>query len=298
MTLEELIKKYFPQEEWQRALQVAMGESGGNPAAVGDQYPIRGQTIPSYGYFQIRGLPGRPSSEQLLNPEENVKYAASMQKEQGWSPWTVARKLGFAGATPAMAAEQPVFDPTNPQHKTQLKAWRDSEIAKNPNSRDQIMDYYNEFLTDAEKAKETKTYKKAYQEEGLPIEKIPQEYRGAALEGGVKTKDDENTIKAFESLRDKIGGDAWGVVNPTSPKSAYYRTQVNLLTQFLAKLIERNRLSDTDRKFYLEQTKPDLLDLFIKGRYKAKLDGVVDSLKARLGYSSVTIPSEEWEVVR
>jgi hypothetical protein len=91
----ELIKKYFPQSEWQRAYNVMMGESGGNPGAIGDNYPIRGQTIPSVGLFQIRTLPGRPTAQQLSNPEYNVQYAANMWRSQGWSPWTAARKLGY-----------------------------------------------------------------------------------------------------------------------------------------------------------------------------------------------------------
>lgn len=94
-TVTSLIKKYFPKEEWLNAYNVMKVESGGNPGAVGDNYPIRGQTIPSYGLFQIRALPGRPNSSVLLNPEENVKYAAQMQAQQGWGPWTGARKLGL-----------------------------------------------------------------------------------------------------------------------------------------------------------------------------------------------------------
>ena len=92
----DLIRKYFPQEEWDRAYNVMKGESGGNPGAVGDDYPIRGLHAPSYGLFQIRGLPGRPAKEQLLDPEFNTRYAADMWKNQGWGPWTAARKLGYA----------------------------------------------------------------------------------------------------------------------------------------------------------------------------------------------------------
>lgn len=95
----ELIKKYFPQNQWDNALAVARGESGLNPNAIGDNYPIDTgngpETIPSYGLFQIRGLAGRPPKERLLNPEFNVHYAADMFKQQGWRPWSVARKLGL-----------------------------------------------------------------------------------------------------------------------------------------------------------------------------------------------------------
>jgi hypothetical protein len=72
-----------------------VGESAGNPGAVGDQYKIAGVYAPSYGYFQIRALKGRPSGKQLLDPEFNVKYAAKLWKAEGWKPWTAARKLGL-----------------------------------------------------------------------------------------------------------------------------------------------------------------------------------------------------------
>ena len=91
----ELIKKYFPQSQWNNAYRVMMGESGGNSQAVGDNYPIRGEVRPSYGLFQIRTFPNRPSPQQLVNPEVNVAYAAQLWKSQGWRPWTVARNLGI-----------------------------------------------------------------------------------------------------------------------------------------------------------------------------------------------------------
>ena len=89
------IKKYFPQEQWQNAQRVMMGESGGRADAIGDNYPIGGEIRPSYGLFQIRTFPDRPSPDQLLDPEVNVKYAAEMQAKQGWGPWSAARKLGI-----------------------------------------------------------------------------------------------------------------------------------------------------------------------------------------------------------
>jgi len=86
-----LIKKYFPQSEWQKAYNVMMGESGGRIGAIGDT----NTPYASYGLFQIRALPGRPSPGQLLNPEFNVQYAVNLWRNQGWRPWTVARKLGY-----------------------------------------------------------------------------------------------------------------------------------------------------------------------------------------------------------
>lgn len=94
-----LIKKYFPADQIQNAYNVMKGESGGRADAVGDNYPIDTgngpETIPSYGLFQIRGLPGRPAPQQLVDPEFNVKYAADLYKHSGWNPWSAARKLGL-----------------------------------------------------------------------------------------------------------------------------------------------------------------------------------------------------------
>lgn len=117
MNTYQLIQKYFPQSEWGRAVKVMMGESGGKPTAVGDNYPIRGQTIPSYGLFQIRALPGRPDPKVLLDPEENVKYAAKLWATQGWNPWTVAKKLGYAGKPQGQGNQQMAMQ--NPQQSMQ-----------------------------------------------------------------------------------------------------------------------------------------------------------------------------------
>ena len=95
--IDPLIKKYFPQEQWANAQAVMMGESGGRADAVGDNYTINGVYAPSYGKFQIRALPGRPSPQQLKDPDFNVRYAAQMWRQQGWGPWTVARNLGIVG---------------------------------------------------------------------------------------------------------------------------------------------------------------------------------------------------------
>lgn len=92
---EALVRKHFPKNQWQNALKVIQGESGFNPQAVGDNYPIRGEVRPSYGLFQIRTFPDRPSPRQLMDPETNVAYAAKLYGQQGWRPWTAARKLGL-----------------------------------------------------------------------------------------------------------------------------------------------------------------------------------------------------------
>lgn len=43
----------------------------------------------SYGIFQIRHLPGRPSPEQLLNADFNIEYAYNLYKRSGFNPWSV-----------------------------------------------------------------------------------------------------------------------------------------------------------------------------------------------------------------
>lgn len=90
-----LIKKYFPENEWENAYRVALGESGGNPSLEGDRYDIKGEYRPSHGLFQIREFPNRPSPEELKNPETNVKFAAQLWKAQKWKPWTVGREIGL-----------------------------------------------------------------------------------------------------------------------------------------------------------------------------------------------------------
>ena len=92
-----LLQKHFPADQVQNALRVLTAESGGNPQAIGDNYPIAGEIRPSYGLFQIRTFPDRPAPKQLLNPETNVAYAAKLFKQSGnsWRPWSVSKKLGL-----------------------------------------------------------------------------------------------------------------------------------------------------------------------------------------------------------
>lgn len=75
------------------ARAISMAESGLNAGSIGDttiQYYQDGILYgASYGCFQIRYLPGRPSPDQLLDPVINVQYAYTMQKNQGWKPWSV-----------------------------------------------------------------------------------------------------------------------------------------------------------------------------------------------------------------
>ena len=64
-------------------------ESGCNPAAVGDNYPIGGVLAPSCGLLQIRTLAGRPSCEALKDPATNIATAYRIWQGQGYRAWTV-----------------------------------------------------------------------------------------------------------------------------------------------------------------------------------------------------------------
>lgn len=67
-----IVAKYVPPELVDKVLYAINGESGGNPEAIGDG----GSAI---GLLQIHhggSIKGRPSQEQLLDPEFNIKYAA------------------------------------------------------------------------------------------------------------------------------------------------------------------------------------------------------------------------------
>lgn len=75
------------------ALRIMQCESGGNSQAIGDNYPIGGIHAPSIGLMQIRALPGRPSPDWLLIPENNISYAYDLYSRSGWQPWTCYYKI-------------------------------------------------------------------------------------------------------------------------------------------------------------------------------------------------------------
>lgn len=43
----------------------------------------------SWGCFQVRYLPGRPTPSELIKPEVNVAYAYKLYTGSGWHPWTM-----------------------------------------------------------------------------------------------------------------------------------------------------------------------------------------------------------------
>lgn len=88
ISVTERILEVFGTED---ALKIAFCESGLNPEAVGD----KNTAYQSYGLFQIRALPGRPSPDWLLDPVNNINYAYELYQKEGWQPWSCARILGL-----------------------------------------------------------------------------------------------------------------------------------------------------------------------------------------------------------
>jgi hypothetical protein len=86
----DIIDDYdWPVEE---ALQICKGESHGNTTAVGDRNTSR----VSCGIFQIRIYSGRPTCEELKNPELNIQWAYKLWLQSGWRPWyNAAKELGL-----------------------------------------------------------------------------------------------------------------------------------------------------------------------------------------------------------
>jgi hypothetical protein len=65
-------------------------ESGCNPGAVGDNYPIAGILAPSCGLLQVRTIsPERGTCEQLKDPAFNIQKAYEIWLGQGYRAWTV-----------------------------------------------------------------------------------------------------------------------------------------------------------------------------------------------------------------
>ena len=102
---------------------------------------------------------------------------------------------------------------------------------------------------------------------------------------GVKTAEEKETTKNIIGLMERIRDNVkpGELINPLSENGKYWNSQVQLGTQLIAKLIEKNRLSDSDRVFYLKQTRPDVLDLANPNLYKKKVQGAIDVLKTKLG---------------
>jgi hypothetical protein len=97
----------FPEERLDVAAAVAMAESSGYPAAVGDQGK-------SFGLWQINH-PSHPSYEPalLLTPAYNAQAALAISKGgTDWQPWTTFRNGAYQKfmptPAPALAPAAPV----------------------------------------------------------------------------------------------------------------------------------------------------------------------------------------------
>ena len=78
------------------ALEVMHCESGGDPSRLNNNAASGDYSV---GLFQINLLgdlaKSRPSESWLRIPLNNIAYAATMQKQQTWVPWSCARNNGI-----------------------------------------------------------------------------------------------------------------------------------------------------------------------------------------------------------
>jgi hypothetical protein len=95
----DLVTKYFPKDQQQNALRIMSKENGAgdpNKVSVPNKDKWRSQ---DYGLFQLndhwQGYRVDGDVEQFKNPEKNVKIAYDIWSEQGWKPWSTAKKLGL-----------------------------------------------------------------------------------------------------------------------------------------------------------------------------------------------------------
>lgn len=74
---------------------IALGESGGNPAAIGDEQLVNGTWGPSIGLWQIRSLHAHRGTgkerdaTRLTDPRANAAAARIIYGQQGYRAWTV-----------------------------------------------------------------------------------------------------------------------------------------------------------------------------------------------------------------
>jgi hypothetical protein len=111
--LQDAIREFFPDQQWDNAASIARLESGWSAFAVADtrdaDHPCGarlttrdGQLVTaewSIGWFQINAcnLPADWKPEHLFNTRHNVGTAHDLWSRRGWSPWLFsARRLGLA----------------------------------------------------------------------------------------------------------------------------------------------------------------------------------------------------------
>jgi hypothetical protein len=69
-----------------------LAESEGDPSSIGDKHLIfqkNGVDMGmSCGLFQVRVIENRPSCDELLNTDFNIRVARSLYEKSGWSIWS------------------------------------------------------------------------------------------------------------------------------------------------------------------------------------------------------------------
>lgn len=75
-------------------------------------------------------------------------------------------------------------------------------------------------------------------------------------------------------------------INPTNPSGIKIETQKNILSRLLAKLVEKNRISDQDAKFYLNELPAVWMN---DTQSQAKIDGIKAGLAGKLGLDLTTV---------
>lgn len=88
--IEIKLKEVFG-EEWKIARAVMLAESGGNPNTIGDRHLAK----PSVGLFQICQIWHPYTTEQLQDPEFNIKTAKAIRDSGGWERWTTYRNKSY-----------------------------------------------------------------------------------------------------------------------------------------------------------------------------------------------------------
>ena len=95
--------------------------------------------------------------------------------------------------------------------------------------------------------------------------------------------DESNLLSSLEGLSNLSDNAIRGYFNPASTEGQKLQSTIDIMTQTLARLFEKGRMSDADRIFYLKQTRHNALDIVSPERYKARVQGVIDSLKQKYG---------------
>lgn len=94
LEVQNAIRAYFPQEEWENAAAISKCESGWNSRA----WNQAGED--SRGLFQIN-VQAHPNAGNMFDITENVAYASRLWRDQGWRPWACASLLGIMQGTPS-----------------------------------------------------------------------------------------------------------------------------------------------------------------------------------------------------